>query len=113
MRWGLICGLILALHGGVAKADISVKEYREYATKAPAQLRIYVSGLQEGLFWAQTFYTSQNQRAIYCLPEKGLPTEEAFEILQRHIAEASPKDNDLIGLLFMKALSNAYPCPKK
>lgn len=113
MRWALICGIVFALHGGAAKADITVQQYREFAAKAPRELKLYIGGLQEGFGWAQAFYTSQDKGAIFCLPDKGLPTDEGFDILKRYIEESAPKDDALVGLLFMRALSKTFPCPKK
>ena len=111
---------LLALNSAPLQA-LDVKTYRESAgqdaTKLAVTEMIYITGVGEGLTWANAQLSALGRDRLYCAPAKpGLSLANYKEILDRQIAEEakrrSEKELDQLNIesLLLKGLIEAFPC---
>ena len=102
---------------------MDVKTYREWLKKGGDELKrsavdSYVSGVGNGISWANAQLGTLRREKLYCAPVKlALGLASYKDILDRQIAEQAKRrtDDELgkldIELLLMNGLIETFPCP--
>ncbi len=94
-------------------ADPTVKDYVRY--KERPTLAIYITGVGDGLLWANAELITRKQKPLYCQPgEFVLHTDNYLEILNRKMKDEKftkhlPADFPLARVL-LRALQEIFPC---
>ena len=119
----MVVATLLALSSAPLQA-LDVKTYRESvgqddAKRAVAEM-IYITGVGEGLTWANVQLNALGRERLYCAPAKpGLSLANYKDILDRHIAEEAKRrteeelDQLNIESLLLQGLIEAFPCAGK
>ena len=107
---------------GQAHAGYDLKTYREFEEKFReigqaeySQVRFYVTGLGNGLFWANTALQAREQPPLFCLPPKlSLDGPMIKSLLDQEIANPASgnpyPDDKPIEIIMLKSLMARFPC---
>lgn len=94
-----------------ASATLYVSDYEELKVKEPAPTRLYVSGVGEGIFWANTLL-GRVDTPMYCQPERlGLGPANYMDILEKQLERREHKTKDVpIEMVLLEGLMETFPC---
>lgn len=97
-----------------ANAGVTLKEYG--SAKSTDWLRNYISGVGEGIFWANNRMRNLGMPPLYCQPDKLVLTRDNYlDILERFIQEnkaLNKRPESPIELLLLEGLIETFPCKK-
>lgn len=109
---------VLTISAGAAQAEPTLGQYQT-ARKLP-DFSAYMIGLDDGISWANANLASLHEAPLYCQPGKlALTVEQSLSILDAYIAaeKLKPKAKNPfdasspIGVVYLFALKDAFPCP--
>jgi hypothetical protein len=78
--------------------------------------RWFISGIEEGLSWANSELKHKQKPLLYCQPDIALTNGQIIDILDRYIGNHKesvnnmPPDSRRVGLFLLLALQEAFPC---
>lgn len=112
--------LLLTSVAFALQAETTVKEYKD-AMAIPISataMWVYVTGLGEGMVWANDEATSKGA-PLFCQPDDiALGPEDYRNIIDEQIKAASKRmpedeiDKSFLGLVLMSGLKARFPCSK-
>lgn len=114
MKFKIIIVFIILLIVANSFAELNVKQYLQ--DKDSKTTLIYLSGLAEGLRWANADIKRANLPPLFCVPKKHVLRIENYQnILDRKIEELREsklfdEDKLLVGPVLLKGLKDTFPC---
>jgi len=120
MRTAIATLFLFAVSAAQAKAELTVKEYKERMASSDAAViattRAFINGLGVGIGWANT----DSKVKLFCQPGKlALEVQNFIDIINSEIETAStfmPQeslDKSFIGLVLLRGLEDTFPCASK
>jgi hypothetical protein len=71
----------------------------------------YVVGVGRGVFWANAYLAAQNQKRLFCMPEKlALDEGVILSLIDQQIRKPSTKDDSEIESQMVLAFMTIFPC---
>jgi hypothetical protein len=106
------------------RAELSVKQFKEVMasgeTRRIDQIKTFITGLAEGMLWANVMLEREKKTALFCEPETpALTVENCIDIIQHELAKPNERttraqqDEHPVGLYLMSGLRAAFPCSAK
>lgn len=88
---------------------LNVETYKKYSHLELG--KIYVSGLGGGFEWANAALESNNQKPLFCVPNKLALTQDNYlNILEDAIKETKNSNDMLIEPMLLIQLKKTFPC---
>jgi hypothetical protein len=98
--------------------SLPLKAYK-VARKADSieSLQNYISGVGNGLLWANSALQVDNKEPLFCNPDLALNEDNYLALLDRQIKDGMPtksgwRDDDPIEIILLRALQRTFPCRK-
>jgi hypothetical protein len=110
---------VLLFASCVASADIDIALYRKLRAsdaKSPARdtLRVYVSGLKDGLEMSNGFLMNQGKPQVFCSPSNlALNVENYLQFIDESLSatrDGPLKETYPISLVVVQLLQSKFPC---
>lgn len=101
----------IALCGCQIANAMTVSEFEKFKETPEIRLQaeIFVTGLGEGMGWAQSFYEGLGSKSMYCPPSKlALRRENYVDILEEQAIRMKPSDD--VGVVLLAGLIRIFPC---
>ena len=121
MRIPLMVGATLLALSSASLQALDVKTYRESLgdnIRGAVTVMTYITGVGEGLAWANAQLSALGRERLYCAPA-GLTLANYKDFLDRRIADEAKRrsgdelDKLNIEPLLLQGLMEAFPCPGK
>ena len=78
--------------------------------------RWFISGIEQGLSWANAELKHKQRSTLYCQPDIALTNDQVIDILDRYIGSHRefinniPPDSRRVGFFLLLALQESFPC---
>jgi hypothetical protein len=93
------------------KAEMSARE--AILHKNEEKVQILIRGIKIGLEWADVEIVDTLHIDMFCVPMKlVINTDNAFDILERHVARHPTLADKAVGLVLLDAWKETFPCEK-
>lgn len=96
-----------------ALGGMTIELYKEASIKKGGERIVssYVTGLGEGLFWANAATEVSFKQRLYCQPTNlALNGHNYIEILNREIEEGAHAQDTELGVALLVGLQKTFPC---
>lgn len=114
-----VLAVVLLLTSGVASSGVDIALYRKLRAsdaKSPTgeTLRVYISGLQDGLEFSNAFLLAQGKPQVFCSPTKiAFNVENYLQFIDESLTQ--PRDGPLketspIAIVLVQILQSKLPC---
>lgn len=105
--------IVLGIFSTNANA-LTVGRYKELKTSQLEQLKLYISGVSQGLFWSNAIAKNKFGDSFYCEPQDLAPTIESYlGIIDTAISSGKYHDADVVEYILYVGLNESYPCEDK
>jgi hypothetical protein len=106
--------LAMSISSSSFAMEVTLDGYQEYMNKGETERSIilfWLDGVYRGFDWANAILRSENVNPFFCPPEKMEVTREQIKsILDQYIKTHELRGGDHIGLTFLFALEDEFPC---